>query len=131
MAGGTDLLVQLRGERYEIDALVDIKGISEVSALSLNDAGLSIGAAVPCYKLYEDPVISKAYPGLIDAATIIGGFGDVTGAIIGGIALGIIETFGAAYVSVPYKDAFAFLVLIAFLVFRPQGIFGERVAEKA
>lgn len=65
------------------------------------------------------------------AATIIGGFGDVTGAIIGGIALGIIETFGAAYVSVPYKDAFAFLVLIAFLVFRPQGIFGERVAEKA
>ena len=65
------------------------------------------------------------------AATIIGGFGDVTGAIIGGLALGIIETFGAAYVSVPYKDGFAFLVLVAFLVFRPQGIFGERVAEKA
>jgi branched-chain amino acid transport system permease protein len=65
------------------------------------------------------------------AATIIGGFGDVTGAIIGGLALGVIETFGAAYISVPYKDAFAFLVLILFLVFRPQGIFGERVAEKA
>jgi len=65
------------------------------------------------------------------AATIIGGFGDVTGAIIGGLALGVIETFGAAYVSVPYKDGFAFLVLVAFLVFRPQGIFGERVAEKA
>ncbi|MET0879621.1 MAG: branched-chain amino acid ABC transporter permease, partial [Tardiphaga sp.] len=65
------------------------------------------------------------------AATIIGGFGDVTGAIIGGLALGIIETFGAAYISVPYKDAFAFLVLVLFLVFRPQGIFGERVAEKA
>ena len=65
------------------------------------------------------------------AATIIGGFGDVTGAIIGGLALGIIETFGAAYISVPYKDGFAFLVLVAFLVFRPQGIFGERVAEKA
>jgi branched-chain amino acid transport system permease protein len=65
------------------------------------------------------------------AATIIGGFGDVAGAIIGGLALGIIETFGAAYISVPYKDAFAFLVLILFLVFRPQGIFGERVAEKA
>jgi len=65
------------------------------------------------------------------AATIIGGFGDVTGAIIGGLALGVIETFGAAYISVPYKDGFAFLVLIAFLIFRPQGIFGERVAEKA
>ena len=65
------------------------------------------------------------------AATIIGGFGDVAGAIIGGLALGVIETFGAAYISVPYKDGFAFLVLVAFLVFRPQGIFGERVAEKA
>lgn len=65
------------------------------------------------------------------AATIIGGFGDVAGAIIGGLALGIIETFGAAYVSVPYKDGFAFLVLVMFLIFRPQGIFGERVAEKA
>lgn len=65
------------------------------------------------------------------AATIIGGFGDVAGAIIGGLALGVIETFGAAYISVPYKDGFAFLVLVAFLIFRPQGIFGERVAEKA
>jgi branched-chain amino acid transport system permease protein len=65
------------------------------------------------------------------AATIIGGFGDVRGAIIGGLALGVIETFGAAYVSVPYKDGFAFLVLVAFLIFRPQGLFGERVAEKA
>jgi branched-chain amino acid transport system permease protein len=65
------------------------------------------------------------------AATIIGGFGDVAGAILGGFAIGIIETFGAAYISVPFKDAFAFLVLILFLALRPQGIFGERVAEKA
>jgi len=65
------------------------------------------------------------------AASIIGGFGDVTGAIVGGLALGVIETFGAAYVSVPYKDAFAFLVLFGFLLVRPQGIFGERISEKA
>jgi branched-chain amino acid transport system permease protein len=65
------------------------------------------------------------------AASIIGGFGDVTGAIIGGLALGVVETFGAAYISVPYKDAFAFLVLFAFLLARPQGIFGERISEKA
>jgi branched-chain amino acid transport system permease protein len=65
------------------------------------------------------------------AASIIGGFGDVTGAIVGGLALGVIETFGASYISVPYKDAFGFLVLFVFLLFRPQGIFGERIAEKA
>ena len=65
------------------------------------------------------------------AASIIGGFGDVTGAVVGGLALGVVETFGAAYISVPYKDAFGFLVLLVFLLFRPQGIFGERIAEKA
>jgi branched-chain amino acid transport system permease protein len=65
------------------------------------------------------------------AASIIGGFGNVTGAIVGGLALGVIETFGAAYISVPYKDAFAFLVLFVFLLVRPQGIFGERISEKA
>lgn len=65
------------------------------------------------------------------AASIIGGFGDVTGAIVGGLALGVIETFGASYISVPYKDAFGFVVLFVFLLFRPQGIFGERIAEKA
>ena len=48
------------------------------------------------------------------AASIIGGFGNVTGAIVGGLALGVVETFGAAYISVPYKDAFAFLVLFVF-----------------
>ena len=65
------------------------------------------------------------------AASIIGGFGDVRGAVGGGVALGVVETFGAGYISVPYKDAFAFLVLFVFLLFRPQGIFGERIAEKA
>ncbi len=65
------------------------------------------------------------------AVTIAGGFGDVRGAVVGGLSLGVIETFGAAYVSVAYKDAFAFLLLLVFLLIRPQGIFGEKVAEKA
>jgi len=65
------------------------------------------------------------------AASIIGGFGDVRGAIVGGLALGVIETLGAAYVSVPFKDGFAFLVLFVFLLMRPHGLFGERISEKA
>lgn len=65
------------------------------------------------------------------ASTVIGGFGDVTGAIVGGLLLGVVESFAGAYVSVPYKDAFGFLLLFVFLLLRPQGIFGERVAEKA
>ncbi len=65
------------------------------------------------------------------AANIIGGFGNIPGAILGGLALGIVETFGAAFISVPYKDAIAFALLLLFLLIRPQGLFGEKIAEKA
>ena len=65
------------------------------------------------------------------AATIIGGFGDVAGAIVGGLIIGVIESFAAYYISVPYKDAYAFLALFLVLLLRPQGIFGEKVSEKA
>ena len=65
------------------------------------------------------------------AATIIGGFGDVKGAIVGGLFIGVVESFAAYYISVPYKDAYAFLMLFLVLIFRPQGFFGERVSEKA
>jgi branched-chain amino acid transport system permease protein len=65
------------------------------------------------------------------AANIIGGYGSIPGAILGGLALGVVETMGAAYISVPYKDALAFAVLLLFLMVRPQGLFGEKISEKA
>ncbi len=64
-------------------------------------------------------------------ATIIGGWGSIPGAIAGGLLVGLIEVLGTAYISSVYKDAFAFLVLIIFLIVMPQGIFGEKVADKA
>ena len=64
-------------------------------------------------------------------STIVGGFGSVPGAILGGLFLGIIEVFAAFYISSAYRDAFAFIILILVLLFRPQGFFGEKVAEKA
>ncbi len=65
------------------------------------------------------------------AASIVGGFGSIPGAIIGGLTIGVIETFGGFYLSASYVDAIAFVILIAVLLLRPQGLFGERVAEKA
>jgi branched-chain amino acid transport system permease protein len=65
------------------------------------------------------------------AANIIGGYGSIPGAILGGLALGVVETMGAAYISVPYKDALAFGMLLLFLIVRPQGLFGEKISEKA
>jgi branched-chain amino acid transport system permease protein len=64
-------------------------------------------------------------------ATIIGGWGSVPGAIVGGLVVGLVETFATTYVSSVYKDVFAFVLLIIFLIVRPQGIFGEKVADKA
>ena len=64
-------------------------------------------------------------------STIIGGFGNIRGAIVGGIFLGVVEVFASFYISSGYRDAFAFIILILVLLFRPQGFFGEKIAEKA
>jgi branched-chain amino acid transport system permease protein len=65
------------------------------------------------------------------AATIIGGFGDVKGAIVGGLFIGVVESFAAYYISVPYKDAYAFAILFIVLIFLPRGFFGEKISQKA
>ena len=74
MAGGTDLLVQLRVGRYELDAVIDAKHIGELNELKYDPSGgLTLGAAVPCFKVYGNKAVAAAYPGLMDSATLIGG----------------------------------------------------------
>lgn len=63
-------------------------------------------------------------------AAILGGIGNIPGAMLGGLLLGVIEALGAAYISIAWKDAIAFFVLILILIFRPTGLLGERVADK-
>ncbi len=84
LAGGTDILVQLRAGRFELDALVDVKGVPEALALRLDRKGLDIGAAVPCYRIYEDAEVCAAYPGIVDAASLIGGIQIQSRASLGG-----------------------------------------------
>lgn len=64
------------------------------------------------------------------AGAIIGGFGNLKGAVIGSLLIGLVESFSILITST-YKDAIVFLVLIIFLIVRPQGIFGDRIADKA
>ena len=74
LAGGTDILVQMRGGRRAVDRIVDVKKIPDLNELSYDPQnGLRVGAAVPCHRIYEDDAIAEAYPGLMDAATLIGG----------------------------------------------------------
>lgn len=74
LAGGTDLIVQMRAKRHQPDRVVDVKKIPELNELSLSPRrGLTIGAAVPCHRIYGDAEIAENYPGIVDAAAIIGG----------------------------------------------------------
>lgn len=85
MAGGTDVIVQVREHRRDVDVLVDIKKIPEVMALKYDPkTGLEIGSAVPCCEIYENKEIAQAYPGLIDAAFLIGGIQIQSRASLGG-----------------------------------------------
>jgi branched-chain amino acid transport system permease protein len=71
-------------------------------------------------------LITKAF-----IAVIIGGFGSVPGVVVGGLMVGLIEILTAVFISSVYKDAIVFTILIFFLVVFPQGIFGERISERA
>ncbi len=76
LAGGTDLIVQLRvgDPRVNANNVIDIKGIPELNELSYDAKnGLTIGAAVPLYKIYNDANVKKYYPAIIDSASLIGG----------------------------------------------------------
>ena len=73
LAGGTDLLVQLRGGRRSADLVVDVKDIPELNEISYSpQSGLTIGAAAPCHQIYENQDVATKYPGLVDSASLIG-----------------------------------------------------------
>jgi branched-chain amino acid transport system permease protein len=72
-------------------------------------------------------------------AAVLGGIGNITGAMLGGIVLGLLESFAASYLSIftngafgaEYKDIFAFIILIGILIFKPSGLLGQTVSQKA
>jgi aerobic carbon-monoxide dehydrogenase medium subunit len=72
MAGGTDLLVRMKGGFIEPDLIVDIKAIKELASVRQTDEGFLIGAAVPCAALGEAEALKAAWPGVVEAANRIG-----------------------------------------------------------
>src|SRR5688572_17026850 len=75
LAGGTDILVQLREGLRDADLVIDVKKIPELMEWSYSPTkGLRLGASVPCFRVYEHSQIAKAYPALADATRIVGGW---------------------------------------------------------
>jgi len=89
-------------------------------------AGILVGLSNP--KI--DPLMGLM-PGLkAFVAAVLGGIGSIPGAMLGGLLLGVVETLVAGYLSSTYRDAIAFVILIAILLYRPSGLFGAAQQEK-
>lgn len=85
LAGGTDLLTQLRARRKTADQVIDVKRIPELNAISYDSSkGLALGAAVPCYRIYVHSAVTRHYPALAETAALIGGIQIQGRATIGG-----------------------------------------------
>ena len=85
LAGGTDLIVQIREWLRDVDVVVDAKHIPELMDIGFADDGaMTLGAATPCYRIYGDERVARTYPGLIDAVSMIGGTAIQGRASVGG-----------------------------------------------
>jgi len=84
LAGGTDLLVQMRTGRIEPGLLVDVKNIPDMTSIVAENGAFRIGAAVPCMALLEHEAFAKAWPGVIDGVKLIGSIQVKGRATVGG-----------------------------------------------
>ncbi len=124
-------IAQLMG--VDIDRIISLTFVIGSALAAL--AGLMVSANYSIAHYYMGFILGlKAF-----TAAVLGGIGNLAGAMLGGILLGLIESLGAGYIGdltggflgSHYQDVFAFFVLICVLVFRPSGLIGEKMAERA
>jgi carbon-monoxide dehydrogenase medium subunit len=84
LAGGTDLIDQMRLGRLRPEVLVDVKKVPELNVLAVDSGGLHVGAAVPCYRIYDHETVKRDYSALADSCRIIGGIQIQSRASVGG-----------------------------------------------
>ena len=128
-------------ENPRIASLMGVNPNAVIMATFAIGAALAAVAGVMIAATYS---VAHFYMGFIPGlkaftAAVLGGIGNIPGAMVGGLLLGVIEALGAGYIGEltngilgsNYQDVFAFIVLCAVLIFRPSGLLGERVAERA
>ncbi|HCC79317.1 MAG: hypothetical protein A2X25_06330 [Chloroflexi bacterium GWB2_49_20] len=103
-----------------------VAGVFVLNSILAGAAGLLLAPIFLVTLDMGSSVLMKSF-----SASIIGGFGSVPGAIVGGLFLGVVEILGARYISSHFKDGIAFVVLLLVLLIIPKGLFGERVNERS
>lgn len=124
--------IAIRAASYDIQ-VCELNGVNSAKLIGLvfvlagGLAGISGMFLGMKYMVYPTMgwITSKAY-----IAAVIGGLGSLPGAVVGGIILGVLETFVSAYVSSLVRDVFSFSLLVALLMFMPTGLFGKYLEEK-
>ncbi len=114
-----------------MSALVAIGSNNIISLTFAIGAGLAAAAGVMVGLYYGSVHYDMGFNLGMKAfcAAVLGGIGNITGAMLGGLIIGLVEVFGAGYISGQYKDVFAFIILIGVLYYRPTGIMGENIDE--
>lgn len=130
---GTDTGLRLQATAQDPIAArlmgIPVRGMRTFAyCLSAALAGLAGFLVAPIFVITTTMGFTLMLKGL--AATIVGGWGSLKGAVFGGLIIGIVETLGAGYVSSEYKDVISFLIIVVVLLLRPRGLFPERIAEK-
>jgi branched-chain amino acid transport system permease protein len=128
-------------ENPRVAALMGVKPDMVISATFIIGAVLAAIAGIMWAANYGTAQHTMGFlPGLkAFTAAVFGGIGNLTGAVVGGVLLGLIEAIGSGYIGTltggvlgsHYTDIFAFIVLIVILTLRPSGLLGERVADRA
>jgi branched-chain amino acid transport system permease protein len=128
-------------ENQRVAGLMGVNPNFVISATFMIGAAMAAVAGVMMATNYGNAHFYMGFiPGLkAFTAAVLGGIGNLAGAMVGGVLLGLIEALGAGYIGdltggvfgSNYQDVFAFIVLIGVLLFRPSGIMGERVADRA
>ena len=128
-------------ENPRVAGLMGVRPDAVISATFIIGAALAALAGVMYAANYGTVQHAMGFlPGLkAFTAAVFGGIGNLAGAMVGGVLLGLIESLGAGYIGAltggvlgsNYQDIFAFIVLILVLTLRPQGLLGERVADRA
>jgi len=121
----TGRAIRATSQEPEAAALMGVNvGRMAIITFALGTA-LACGAGVLLApSLYLYPTVGEILVAKCFVIVVLGGLGSVPGAIAGGLLLGVVESLGAVYVSVPYKDAIGFVIFLLVLLFRPSGLFG-------